>query len=120
MIYLDNYINHSPGCCALNISEYINISDDISIYSVIKKSDVTLTDSTSHQATVTSFLVDQLQESACYAQEFCQSNDLSLNINKSCLMTFTLQEELSAPKIMIEGSEVESAPPQDYTWSTIW
>ena len=52
----------------------------------------------------------QLQESASYAQEICQSNDLSLNINKSCTMTFTLQKELSVPKIMIEGSEVRECP----------
>ena len=51
-----------------------------------------------------------LQESASYAQEICQSNDLSLNINKSCTMTFTLQKELSVPKIMIEGSEVRECP----------
>ena len=99
------FINHLDPPC-----KHFKYADDISIYSVIKKSDVTLTDSTSHQATVTSFLVDQLQESACYAQEFCQSNDLSLNINKSCTMTFTLQKELTLPKITIGGSEVSECP----------
>ena len=54
------------------------------IYSAIKRV-VTLTDSTFHQATVASFLNDNLQELASYAQEFCHRNginDLSLNNNE--------------------------------------
>ena len=78
-LLLSAFINHlDPPCKHL----YLQM---ISIYSAIKKSDVSLADSTSHQATVASFLIDHLQELASYSQEFCHSygiSDLSLNINK--------------------------------------
>ena len=87
-------------------SQHLKYADDITIYSAITKNDVRISESTSHKATITEFLRNPLQDDAVLTLDFCQQNDLSLNIDKSCSLTFTLQKELTIPSIILGSSAV--------------
>ena len=74
---------------------HMKYADDTTIYNVVKKSYVTVTDSTARKATLI-FSVNPLQLSADYAADWCHTNYMLLKTNKSMKCTFTLQKTLSS------------------------
>mgnify|MGYP001795956936 CR=1 FL=1 len=77
---------------------------DTTLYTALRKYEVTITDSTSLKATVTPNH-NRLQEAATYAAEWCHTNK-SLNTAKSSMLTFTLRKKITAEPIIINGSAV--------------
>ena len=60
----------------------IKYSDDATIFNVVKKSHVTVTDSTARKATIR-FSDNPLQLPAVYAPDWCHTNYMLLNATKS-------------------------------------
>ena len=83
----------------------LKYADDTTLYTALRKDEVTITDSTSLKATVTPNH-NRLQEAATYAAEWCHSNKMTLNTAKSSMLTFTLRKKITAEPIVINGSAV--------------
>ena len=86
-------------------AHHIKYADDSTIYSSINKSDVNITNASSHKATV-SMSTDPLQDAANYATSWCDQNSMLLNASKSSSITFTLQKKIDIDPILINETEV--------------
>ena len=65
-------------------------ADDLTLYSMIQINDVELQNSTAHKATVTRIHNNTLQIAADLTSKSCHRVDLTLNVTKSCTITFSL------------------------------
>ena len=84
---------------------HIKYADDTTIYNIVDKQGVNISESTARKATI-SFTENPLQHAAQYASDWCMDNSMILNTAKSITITFSLQKEISSPAIEIHGATI--------------
>ena len=84
---------------------HIKYADDTTIYNIVDKQGVNISESTARKATI-SFTENPLQHAAQYASDWCIDNSMILNTAKSNTITFSLQKEISSPAIEIHGATI--------------
>ena len=84
----------------------IKYADDTTVYNIIRKSDVTVTQSTSRSASI-SFASNPLQTAATYASTWCKDNSMLLNATKSQTINFSLQKKIDCAPIRVNDTEIE-------------
>ena len=87
---------------------HVKYADDTTIYNTVSRSDVTITNSNAHKATIV-FSSNPLQDAAFYAASWCDANSMLLNTAKSTTITFTLQKDITCADIIIKDTPIEDS-----------